>query len=98
MQTVTLPESLRSKVNLILSEGLLVVHVEINSPAEKAGVLLGDVLVELEGKAVADTDGVQEVLRSKQIGLDVDAVFILAAPPFNTKFRLQPPPAPYSSS
>ncbi len=68
MQAVPVPESLRSKLNLKSSEGLLVAHVEPGSPAEKGGVLLGDVLLEIEGKPVADTDGVQEVLRSHKPG------------------------------
>lgn len=93
MQSVTLPESLRSKLNLISSEGLLVVHVEPGSPAEKAGVLLGDVLVELGGKAVADTDAVQEVLRSNPIGRDVEAVFIRGGATLKTKLRLAVSPA-----
>jgi S1-C subfamily serine protease len=92
MQSVTLPESLRTKLNLISGEGLLVVHVEIGSPAEKAGVLLGDALVDLEGKAIADTDDVQEVLRSKQIGREVEAVFIRGGAPFKAKLRLEARP------
>jgi S1-C subfamily serine protease len=68
MQTVPLPESLRSKLNLKASEGLLVLHVEPGSPAEKGGVLLGDVLIEIDGSAVADTDAVQAFLRTRKIG------------------------------
>jgi S1-C subfamily serine protease len=68
MQAVPLPESLRGKLNLIASEGLLVLHVEPGSPAEKGGVLLGDVLIEIEGKAVSDTDAVQQVLRAHKTG------------------------------
>lgn len=68
MQPVTLPESLRTSLNLIPGEALLVAHVEPGSPADKGGVLLGDVLVEVEGKTVADTDSVQELLRSLKVG------------------------------
>jgi S1-C subfamily serine protease len=93
MQSVTLPESLRSKLNLISGEGLLVVHVESSSPAEKAGVLLGDALVEMGGKEVADTDSVQEVLRSNQIGRDVEAVFVRGGVTWKTKLRLEARPA-----
>lgn len=68
MQPVTLPESLRTSLNLIPGEGLLVAHVEPGSPADKGGVFLGDVLVEIEGQTVADTDSVQELLRSLKVG------------------------------
>lgn len=68
MQPVTVPESLRTRLNLMASEGLLVVHVEPGSPAEKAGVLLGDVLIEIDAKSVTDTDAVQEALGSRKPG------------------------------
>lgn len=68
MQQVALPESLRTTLNLIPGEALLVVHVEPGSAAEKSGVLLGDVLVEIEGKPTADTDVVQETLHSLKVG------------------------------
>src|SRR5215471_10436232 len=72
MQSVGVPESLRTKLNLIASEGLLIVHVEPGSPAEKAGVLLGDLLLELDGKPVAETDEVQEALRAHKPGSSVE--------------------------
>ncbi len=68
MQTAALPESLRTGLNLTASEGLLVVHVEPGSPAEKAGILLGDVLIKLADEAVADTESAQRVLRRTQSG------------------------------
>jgi len=37
-----------------------VVHVEPDGPADQAGFLLGDVLLELEGKPVTDTREVQD--------------------------------------
>lgn len=73
MQPVPLPESLRSRLNLTASEGLLLVHVEPESPAEKAGLLLGDVLLTLAGKPVADTDSVQEILRAGKPGDRLEA-------------------------
>jgi len=92
MQSVTLPESLRSKLNLNSDEGLLVIHVEPGSPSEKAGVLLGDLLVELGGRAVSDTDAVQDVLRSNKIGSEVDALFIRGGATIRAKLKLEPRP------
>jgi S1-C subfamily serine protease len=68
MQPVPLPESLRGKLNLKPSDALLVAHVEPGSPAEKGGVLLGDVLIEIDGKPAADTDAVQDALRAQKVG------------------------------
>ncbi|SRR6266700_787752 len=78
MQAVALQESLRGKLNLKNSAGLLVVHVEPDGPADRAGMLLGDVLIELEGKPVTDTSEVQNVLRSAKAGSVVQAGLIRA--------------------
>lgn len=72
MQTVPLQESLRARLNLKASDGLLVLHVEPGSPADKAGVLLGDVLIEIDGQSVADTDAVQEALRLQKPGNSIN--------------------------
>jgi S1-C subfamily serine protease len=68
MQAVPVPESLRARLNLISSEALLVVHVEPGSASDKAGTLLGDVLLELDAKPVTDTDAVQRFLHSHRPG------------------------------
>jgi S1-C subfamily serine protease len=76
MQAAPLPESLRTRLNLTASEGLLVVHVEPESPAEKAGILLGDVLIKLADNPVADTDSVQHILRAHKSGDSLEAGLI----------------------
>ena len=76
MQSASLPESLRSRLNLTASEGLLIVHVEPGSPAEKAGILLGDVLVKLDDQAVSDTDSVQNILRGHKAGETLQASLV----------------------
>ncbi|HEV2989364.1 MAG TPA: trypsin-like peptidase domain-containing protein [Candidatus Angelobacter sp.] len=78
MQAAPLPESLRSKLNLMASEGLVVLYVESGGPADKAGVLLGDVLFELEGKSVSDTESVQDILGGATVGKSLQARFIRA--------------------
>jgi len=88
MQPVSLPESLRERLNLIASEGLLIVHVESGSPAEKAGVLLGDVLIELEGKTLAETDVVQEALRSRKIGDQISLKLVRGGSPVTSSLTL----------
>ena len=73
MQTVPVPESLRSRLNLNASEGLLLVHVEAESPADKAGLLLGDLLLTLDGQPATDTDSVQETLGKRKPGNRISA-------------------------
>jgi S1-C subfamily serine protease len=54
-------------------KGLIVVSLEPDGPAAKAGALLGDILLSLAGQAVADTDDLQGVLESYGVGSTVEA-------------------------
>jgi S1-C subfamily serine protease len=68
MQPVGVPENMRSKLPAETRVGLLVMHVENGGPAEKAGVLLGDVLFEMGGKTVEHVDVIQDSLATAKIG------------------------------
>ena len=48
--------------------GLLVVSVEAGSPADTAGMLIGDILVEFAGQPMPDTDALQSQLGAARIG------------------------------
>jgi S1-C subfamily serine protease len=54
-------------------KGLIVLSLEPDGPAAKAGVLIGDVLVSLGGVAVEDTDDVQAALERHGVGQGVEA-------------------------
>jgi S1-C subfamily serine protease len=73
MQPVALPAELRSKLNLPKETALVILSVEAESPAGRAGITLGDVLVALEDVPVADTDDAQTVLSRSQIGQTIRA-------------------------
>ncbi|WP_413198874.1 S1C family serine protease [Nostoc piscinale] len=69
MQPVRLPHNLKNSLNLPTTTGVIVVNVESSSPADNAGVLLGDVLVRLDNIAVSDTGDVLALLNnSDRIG------------------------------
>src|SRR6202167_1512245 len=68
MQPVEVPENMRSKLPAETRVGLLVMHVENGGPAEKAGVLLGDVLFEVGGKTVEYVDAIQDSLATAKVG------------------------------
>lgn len=78
MQPVRLPEPLRRQLGLTRETGLIVVTVEPDGPAARAGVLLGDVLVALDGAPVGDLDDVQARLGSDRIGVAIPAVLVRA--------------------
>ena len=89
MQAASLPESLRTRLNLTASEGLLVMHVEPGSPAEKAGILLGDVLIKLADEPVADTYSVQQRLRAHKPGDTIEAGLIRGGAMIVVSVRLE---------
>lgn len=76
MQPVQIPESLQKKAGVNTGAGLLVMHVESAGPADAAGVLLGDVLLDMDGRAFADVDDVSEVLGQKGAGQEVQTSLI----------------------
>ncbi len=49
-------------------EGLIVFSVETGTPAKKAGVAIGDVIVKLDSKPVRNFHDLQKLLTSKIIG------------------------------
>jgi S1-C subfamily serine protease len=55
-------------------KGLIVLSLEPNGPAAKAGVIVGDILVSLAGAAVTDTDDIQLVLESHPAGQNVEVL------------------------
>ena len=52
-------------------KGLIVLSLEPGGPAAKAGAMIGDIVVRLGGKPVADTDDIQLALESRAVGQDV---------------------------
>jgi S1-C subfamily serine protease len=55
------------------ARGLIVLSLEPGGPALQAGVMVGDVLLTLDGEAVIDTDAVQSQLGAERIGKTVVA-------------------------
>jgi S1-C subfamily serine protease len=48
--------------------GLLIVHVDEDSPAHEGGILLGDILVGLDGKTITDGEVLVALLAGDRIG------------------------------
>jgi S1-C subfamily serine protease len=76
MQPVRLPESVKQALNLHGTSGVIIVAVEPSSPAEKAGLLIGDVLVALDGVPVGDIADVQALLGPERVGTAIGASII----------------------
>jgi S1-C subfamily serine protease len=76
MRPMPLPENLKSALNLSGDSGLIVVSVEPEGPGDKAGVLFGDVIVALEGKAVSNIRDLQAFLEPESVGKRVPVSII----------------------
>jgi serine protease DegQ len=63
LQPVRVPESLKQKLNLIQDVGALVVYVESEGPSDKAGLLLGDILLRVEDQDVGEHGTASVVFR-----------------------------------
>jgi S1-C subfamily serine protease len=71
---VAIPESQRA--GRAQESGLLIVRVEPGSPAAQGGLILGDILLALDGQVVADTGDLQALLSGERVGrpLPVDII------------------------
>ena len=73
MQPARLPAALRQALALPGEGALLIVSVESGGPADAAGVLLGDVLVSLDGSYVQEPADVLALLGPERVGKEVVA-------------------------
>lgn len=66
--TVALPDALRARVGIRATEGLLVGEVEPDSPAARASILVGDLLIEVGGRPVAGARDLLVALANSNTG------------------------------
>jgi S1-C subfamily serine protease len=76
LQTVRLPESLRASLQRAEKTGAILLEVEPGGPAQKAGLLIGDILVSLAGQNIARLEDVQSHLQPENIGKSLTAKFV----------------------
>jgi S1-C subfamily serine protease len=67
-QPVRLPSALRQSLNGDADVGLVVVNVEPDSPADRGGLQIGDILIALDGRAVTDPGDILASLGGDRIG------------------------------
>jgi S1-C subfamily serine protease len=76
IQPVALPEQLAKNLSLSNQSGLMVLMVEPEGPADKAGVLIGDILVGVGDKTIEHPEDLQKYSDSGVIGKQTTAKFI----------------------
>ncbi|MFL9883306.1 S1C family serine protease [Paraburkholderia agricolaris] len=75
-QPVNLSDAWIRKMNLSSDRGLLIVSLAANGPAEQAGVLIGDVLIELDDEPCRDIEDLHAALSSGRIGQPLNIALI----------------------
>ena len=78
VQPVALPDALRTSLSVAGKTGIMVVMVEPGGPADKAGVLLGDILVAVGDTQLEQVEDLQSFSDSGVIGKPVKARLIRA--------------------
>jgi len=93
MHPVALPDKLREKFNLPTATGLMMLSVEADAPADKAGVTIGDLMLALDNTPTADTDNVQTMLGGREVGDVVRAKFLRGGAVIEVEITLGERPA-----
>jgi S1-C subfamily serine protease len=68
VQQLSFPEELRKKLSMPNKSGLIVLTVEPGGPADKAGILIGDILTAIGDTRIEQTDDLQQYSDSGGIG------------------------------
>src|ERR1700675_1281368 len=76
LQTVRLPEAFRNSLQRKEKTGAIILEVEPGSPADKAGMVIGDILVSLAGQSIARFEDVQSHLQPENIGKALTAKIV----------------------
>ncbi|AGA28766.1 S1C family serine protease [Singulisphaera acidiphila] len=69
VQSVTLPTRVIRRHNLATEGGVLIIAIEPGGPAEHAGIEEGDVIVALDGHAIAGIDDLHRDLTDERVGV-----------------------------
>jgi S1-C subfamily serine protease len=82
-QQVELAADLRKVLNREQEAGLLLVSVEQGSPAEAGGLMVGDILVAIEGQPIADHDELMVHLSGESVGKPLSIQLLRGGQPVN---------------
>jgi S1-C subfamily serine protease len=93
LQPVALPEALRRLAPGSGARGLIVVRVEADGPAARAGLMLGDVLVALEGTPLHDPGDVQDAIAGRKVDTAVTVSLLRAGAPLEVAVTLAERPS-----
>jgi S1-C subfamily serine protease len=91
-QTAPIHPRIARHLGLKQSQGVLILHVETDSPASRAGLREGDLLVGFKNHVVAGIDELQRLLVGSEIGLKSQLNIVRHQ--FQTSVEIMPQEAP----
>ena len=78
LQPVRLPEDVRRAFTVDSETGLIVINVQPDGPAARSGLLLGDIVVTLDGAAVDAPEVAQAIIGARPVGSTLTAAILRA--------------------
>lgn len=81
VNTVSLPKEIARQPQINQSEGLMILSVEENSPAKKAGLAMGDIVLRIEQKPITNVYDLHRFLSDELIGKPTKLLVIRAEEP-----------------
>jgi len=89
---VDVSSSLIARYNLTVKQGALITAVTRGTPADKAGLQRGDVVIAFDGRKITKAEQVVEIIRSRKPGDTVDITYVRGASEFKTQVTLAETP------
>jgi C-terminal processing protease CtpA/Prc len=94
IQFIEMGEQLAAHFKLSQKSGVLVTSVDEGSPAAKAGISAGDVVLKVDGKAIEDGSDLRDAVRAVEGGKEVTVTVQRDGRPMDVKATLASPEAP----
>ena len=76
LQPVAIPNAVKQQLNLAQDSGVMIVSVEENGPAAKAGLMMGDVLLAVGEDRTTSVEALHAALDSSTVGRAMSASFL----------------------
>lgn len=68
LQPVSLPENLATQLNSQSRFGLAIIHLDSDGPASRAGLMLGDTIIEVAGETIAQAPRLRSLFDNQKVG------------------------------
>ena len=91
---VTITPAIRAQLGLSVDKGVILDTVATNSPAARAGLRQGDVIVAADGKPVADESALRQAIASHRIGDTMRLTVLRDGREMDVQVQLAQAPAP----